>query len=159
MTSIFDSFTLERRIAAPPATVFRAFADPALKARWFGSEGEPGWTTLDYALDFRVGGTEHGRWRLSAPGQPWDGEHENRTVYLDIVPDRRIVSAYTMALNGHIHSSSLATIRLSADGAGTRLDLTEQGVYHDGSDGPAGRRHGTDLLFDALSRSLTKDTP
>ena len=38
------TFTLERTYDAPPAKVFKAFADPAIKRRWF-VEGE-GWEVI-----------------------------------------------------------------------------------------------------------------
>ena len=55
------SFTIERIYDAPPASVFNAWSDPALKAKWF--IGPPGWTQIARELDFRVGGEEllHGR--------------------------------------------------------------------------------------------------
>ncbi|WP_405145698.1 hypothetical protein OG308_19305 [Nocardia salmonicida] len=34
-------FTIEREVPVAPAVVFQAFADPAVKAKWFG--GEEGW--------------------------------------------------------------------------------------------------------------------
>ena len=51
-------------------------------------------------------------------------------------------------------SSSLASIELKPDGAGTRLTLTEYGVYLDGFDGAAGREEGTNWLMDRLGQSL-----
>src|SRR5690242_10242932 len=48
------SFTLERSYPVPPARVFAAWADPALKSRWFtGGDACP-----NHQLDFRVGGRE-----------------------------------------------------------------------------------------------------
>jgi uncharacterized protein YndB with AHSA1/START domain len=59
-------------------------------------------------------------------------ETRNETVYLDIVPDRRIVMAYTMAFDGKNISASLGTVEFEAIGAGTRLIYTEQGAFFDG---------------------------
>ena len=53
-------------------------------------------------------------------------------------------------------SVSLATIELHPAGKGTRMVVTEQGVFLDGLDQPAQRKHGTELLlaqFEAALRS------
>jgi uncharacterized protein YndB with AHSA1/START domain len=85
------TFTIERTYDAPPARVFKAFADPAIKRRWF-AEGE-GWQVEEFKVDFRVGGAETSRFRFRG------GELvRNDTVYQDIVPDRRIIIAYTMTV-------------------------------------------------------------
>ncbi|HEX9201132.1 MAG TPA: SRPBCC domain-containing protein, partial [Acidobacteriaceae bacterium] len=54
---IHSTFVVERSYAATPERVFLAFADPAIKRRWF-AEGESH-TVESYDLDFRDGGTEH----------------------------------------------------------------------------------------------------
>jgi hypothetical protein len=51
-------------------------------------------------------------------------------------------------------SASIATIQLLAEGAGTRLVLTEQGAFLDGQDTPAAREHGTRELLEALAGAL-----
>lgn len=144
---IHATFTIERDYPQPIAKVFAAFSDVQTKRRWF-AEGE-GFSVREYALDFREGGVEH--YAFVAP----DGsEGRNATVYLDIVPRERIVSAYTMDYAGARISSSLLTITFAAHGAGTRLTLTEQGYYLANSDGPAGREAGSRELLDALAVAL-----
>ncbi len=106
------------------------------------------WETRDYSLDFRIGGSETGRFvRTSGPGA---GEHANVTHYLDIVPGKRIAFAYTMALDGRIHSASLATVSFAEAGGGTLLTYTEQGAWFAPSDGVDGRREGWEALLAAL---------
>lgn len=142
------TFTVERTYPAKPARVFNAFADGKAKAKWFA--GPPGWQEHERAFDFRVDGREVAV-----------GRHGNGTVsgfyavYHDIVPDQRIVYAYRMTLDGAPISSSLTSIELRPEGEGTRLTLTEYGVYLDGYDGAAGREHGTNWLMDQLGASLT----
>jgi uncharacterized protein YndB with AHSA1/START domain len=92
-TVVHDTFVTERTYDRPPNRVFAAWQDPATKREWFVESG--GWRIEEYELDFRVGGREHGRFRDSS-GQ----ETRSDMVYLDIVPDRRIVMAYTMAIDG-----------------------------------------------------------
>lgn len=144
-----ETFVVERVYPVPPPRVFAAYADPALKARWWG--GGDGWEPLRSSLDFTVGGHEHD-----------DGRHPEsnvvsayHAVYWDIVPDSRIVSTYEMHLDGTRISVSLATTELLPEGEGTRLIYTENGSYLDGLDGVEGRRSGTEWLFDNLGAFLT----
>ena len=156
MTIDHDSFTLERRIAACPSHVFACWADPARKRRWFVDGDGPEWETERYALDFRVGGTEEGSFVLtSGPGA---GRHENMTHFLDIVPDERIAFAYTMAVDGRIHSASLATVTFADAGGGTLLRFTEQGAFFGPSDGAAGRRAGWEHILDNFATFMTRET-
>jgi uncharacterized protein YndB with AHSA1/START domain len=144
------TFTIERSYDAPPARVFRAFADPAIKRRWF-VEGE-GWQVEEFKADFRVGGAETSRFRFRG------GELiRNDTVYQDIVPDQRIITAYTMTVGENRISASLATTQFEPAGAGTRLVFTEQGAFLDGYDDVGKREGGTSQLLDALAAELQRD--
>lgn len=146
---IHSTFVVERTYGASPARVFKAFADPKIKRRWFN--GPEDWGPDEHALDFRVGGTE------SSSGGPKDGPvHLYKATYHDIVPNERIISTYEMALDGVRISVSLATVALMPEGKGTRLVYTEQGVHLDGYDTPEGREHGTRELLDALGKELER---
>jgi uncharacterized protein YndB with AHSA1/START domain len=149
-TVVHDTIVTERTYDRPPNRVFDAWRDPATKREWF-AEGE-GWLVEEYGLDFRVGGREYGRFR-----QGNGPETRNETVYLDIVPDRRIVMAYTMAIDGAIISASLGTVEFEAIGAGTRLIYTEQGAFFDGADGPSSRKHGWRALLESLAAKLGRN--
>jgi uncharacterized protein YndB with AHSA1/START domain len=144
---LHGDFHIVRDYGAPPAQVFRAFADPDRKRRWF-AEGE-GFQVLEYALDFRPGGTEVARFSTSHGMVV-----QNDTTILDIVKDHRIVIAYTMSTDDRPFSASLATFVFRAEGSGTRLEMTEQGAWFQGGDGPATREWGTRQLLDALGREL-----
>ena len=146
-TVVHDTLVTERTYGRPPDRVFAAWSDPATKREWF-AEGE-GWRVEEYGLDFRVGGREHGRFRFgSGP------ETRNETVYLDIVPARRIVMAYTMAVDGRSISASLGTVEFEAAGAGTRLIYTEQGAFFDGADGSSSRKNGWNERLGRLAAAL-----
>jgi len=75
-------------------------------------------------------------------------------LYHDVVPNERIVYAYTMHLDERKISVSLATLELKPAGTGTRLVMTEQGAFLDGYDDAGSRERGTQFLLDALGRSL-----
>lgn len=145
-SAVHDTFTFDRHYAAAPARVFRAFADPAAKAKWFGA---PGAETEDVSFDFREGGRETATTIIDAGTR-----YGFAATYTDIVPDERIVYTYEMRLNGRRISVSVVTVEVRAAGGGTDLVLTEQGVYLDGLDQPKFRREGTEQLLTALEASL-----
>jgi uncharacterized protein YndB with AHSA1/START domain len=147
-SAVHDTFVLDRHFRAEPARVFAAFADPSAKAGWFGGPAEM--KREDEAFDFREGGRETMVTVLD------DGTRFGYyATYTDIVPGERIVYTYEMTMNGQRISVSVATVevRPGTDG-GTDFVLTEQGVYLDGLDNPAQRRHGTEELLNALDASL-----
>ena len=100
----------------------------------------------------RRDGFERSRFRFGNDGPPmtFDG------VYLDIVPNERIVLAYYMTVAGAPLSSSLSTIELVPMAAGTLLRYTEHTAFLDGKDGSASRREGSIGLLDALARELER---
>jgi uncharacterized protein YndB with AHSA1/START domain len=149
---VHRTLSVERTYPAPPARVFAAFADPGTKRRWF-AEG-PGFEVDEFTLDFRVGGFERSCFRFVG-GAPV----RNDTLFLDIVPDERIVFAYALSAGEVRTSAALTTVELAADGGGTRLLLTEQVAFLDGVDGTASRRSGWGALLDRLGDALRTRPP
>ena len=149
---VHRTFSVERTYPVSPPRVFAAFADPQTKRRWF-VEGE-GWEVDEFTLDFRVGGFERSRFRFAGRAATPSPPMRNDTVYLDIVPDERIVFAYTLTTDGICISAALATVELNAAGGGTRLRLTEQTAFLDGADGHASRQGGWGMLLDRLGDAL-----
>ena len=90
-------------------------------------------------------------------GQTGEPTYRNDTTYLDIVPDRRIVFAYTMAREDTLISASLATVEFHPAGAGTRLVFTEQAAFLDGGDRPQYRQQGWGSMLEALQTELARD--
>jgi uncharacterized protein YndB with AHSA1/START domain len=145
------TIVVERIYDASPARVFAAWADPAVKVRWFA--GPDDWESGDFELDFRVGGRERNS------GGPLGGPvHRYDAMYQDIVPDQRIILTYDLYLDETRISVSLATVELKPVAAGTRLIYTEQGAYLDGHDVPDQREQGMGSLLDALGAEL-RDAP
>jgi uncharacterized protein YndB with AHSA1/START domain len=146
---VHATFVVERTYPAAPARVFAAWADPQIKAGWFGAPDEG--TNGPSEFDFRVGGREF------SSGTAPNGQHYRYYArYQDIVPDQRIVYTYDMYLDAARISVSLATIELTPEGAGTRLTVTEHGAYLDGLDTPAQREAGTNWLMNQLGEELKR---
>jgi uncharacterized protein YndB with AHSA1/START domain len=141
------TIVIERTYDASPARVFAAWADPAVKIRWFAGPNE--WESGGYELDFQVGGRE-----CISGGPPGGPVHIYDAIYRDIVPDQRIVLTYDMYLDETRISVSLATVELKPVAASTRLTYTEQGAYLDGHDVPDLREQGMGTLLDALGAEL-----
>lgn len=82
---------LTRLIDAPPEKVYRAWTDPALLKQWFAPQP---YTTPRAELDVRPGGAN-----LIIMRGPEGNDMPNRGVYLEVVPNRRLVitDAYTKA--------------------------------------------------------------
>jgi uncharacterized protein YndB with AHSA1/START domain len=147
---VHDTFVIERTYPVPPARVFAAWADPAIKSRWFA--GPDDWDSGIYSLDFRVGG--HERTSGGPKGEP---VHYFDAEYRDIVPNERFVTTYVMHKDETLISVSVATLVFEAVDGGTRMTMTEQGTYLDGPESPMSRLEGTKGLLDALGAELARD--
>ena len=146
-TVAHDTFVLQRTYDVPVAQVFRAWADPELKARWFAGSTD----ALDegYELDFRVGGRE-----VNRGGPPGGPIYTYESQFHDIVPEERIVYTYEMSAGDNRLSVSVTTVQFHNRDATTHLVLTEQGVFLDGHDTVAQREEGTRSLLDSLAAIL-----
>jgi uncharacterized protein YndB with AHSA1/START domain len=147
--AVHATFSIERVYQVSAEQVFHALSDKAAKARWFA--GGEGYTVLEREMDVRAGGREKvtGRW-ANGTISAFDA------VYFDAVKNERLVYAYEMHINGRKISVSLATVELKPEGAGTRLVITEQGVFLDGYDDAGAREKGTGSLLDRLAESLRR---
>lgn len=146
--AVHDRFTIERTYPHSPAKVFAAFATEAGKDRWFGAAPDL-WDLVERSFDFRVGGIE----TIEAD---WKSGKNSRmdALYHDIVQDRRIVYSYRMRIDGVPISVSLTSVELTPDGDGTRLTLTEHGIYLDGYDDAGSRHHGVSWQMARLGETL-----
>ncbi len=146
------SFHIERLFNYDPAALFRAWIDPAAKARWFNGPADK-WTEQLREMDVRVGGRD----RLV--GKFADGsESRFEALYFDVVPERRLVYAYDMYWQGKKISVSLASIEFVAQGKdnskGTKLIVTEQHAFLDGHEDGGSRERGTLGLIDNLEVAM-----
>jgi uncharacterized protein YndB with AHSA1/START domain len=149
-----NTFVIERSYPTTPERVFAAFADPAKKRRWF-AEGHSH-EVEEFEMDFRVGGNERARYRFKE-GTPLPGaELIHSGSFLDIVPNRRLVIASTMAIGDQRISSSLATAEFLSTETGTDLIFTHQAAFFEGSDGSKMREDGWRKLFEQLAKELAR---
>lgn len=149
---VHSTFTLERKFPKPPEVVFSAFSDPVRLRRWFA--GSKVHETEEFAADFRVGGEQLLRYRMTA-GPVAGMVIENRAHYHVILPNERIVEASTMSLEGKCISCSQLTVELIPVEVGTELLLTHQGAFFENSGGPEMREQGWRVLMDKLAAELT----
>jgi uncharacterized protein YndB with AHSA1/START domain len=141
---VHNTFTLERIYPVPRSEVFRAWADPQIKVRWF--VGNP----ADYEMDFRPGGIERNRVVHDGKQITWE------SLYREIVIEERIVYTSVLAEDRKVATVSLATVELVPEVDGTRLVLVEAGAYLDGQEQPAWRERGTGDWLDTLGRYLAE---
>ncbi len=144
------TFQLKRRYDASTARVWKAFTDADAKPKWFSGPPER-WELLERRMDVRVGGSEllSGRWEGGVVST-------FEATYHDVIPNERLVYSYVMHLGDKKISVSLATVELKAEGTGTAVSVTEQGVFLDGYDDAGSREQGTAHLLDALGASLAE---
>lgn len=138
-----ETFTIERVYPNCREHVWASWAVLQKKKAWFGSGLRE--------MDFRPGGSEVGAFHDGM------GEHVNEGRYFEIKSHERIVLAYSMALNGRVHTVSLATVLFADHGEGTRLTYTEQMCVIPPSDGVEGREHGWQALLTDLQDYLVED--
>ena len=142
---------LERTYPASPSRVFAAWADQKAKSVWFTGAEPDEFTPSDYVLDFRVGGREY-----TQGGPPGGDVYTYEARYDDIVDDQRIVYTSFMLRNDVRISSSLTSVEFIAEGDGTKLVLTEHGIYFDGEDKPEDRKEGISIQLATLGEWLAR---
>lgn len=142
-----DMLVLERLYQASPKRVFAAWSEPTIRKVW-DVPGE-GWELTELEMDFRIGGREHSR--FGPPGHP---RYWSEGVYLDIVPNQRIVSAGTMHDGDVRTAATLGTIELFSEDGRTRLRLTDQSVFLEGREDASDRKSGYGTVLDNLAAFL-----
>jgi len=149
-TVFHRTFTIERKFPVSPEKVFAAFQDPLKKRRWMGGDAD-GFEIESFEMDFRVNQFE--RWRFRYKGGPLI---KTDACYQDIVPNRRIVSVYTMTFDDQRTSSSQTTVEFLPNEQGTTMVFTEQGAYFDGEESAKGREEGTRGLLGQLETEVLR---
>lgn len=116
MTDAVHELTLSRLIGAPRAAVWRCWTEPELLKQWFTPRP---WTTPVVEVDLRAGGANYLLFR-----GPNGEEFPNRGVYLEVVPQQRLVftDAYVTAWVPSAEPFMTAIISFADEGVGTRYE-------------------------------------
>lgn len=139
---------IERSFSKPASVVFAALSEPDKVRRWMtgGSHSE----LFEFRCEFMEGGKQTLKYKMG-PETPIAGAViTNEARFQHIVPGERIVTASTMKMGDRIFSASQITFELVPKENGTDLVITHQGAFFEGSDGPAKREHGWNVLADNL---------
>ncbi|MCU1686995.1 MAG: Activator of Hsp90 ATPase 1 family protein [Amycolatopsis sp.] len=134
-----STFTLERQYQASVQRVFEAWATPEARKRWMAQGAE-------HSQNFEVGGLE------TVKGD--DGEGHALTYearYAEIATNERILTTSTLHSGDQLSTVSVTSVEFSAAGEGTRVVLTEHGMYLPGQEQPDWREHGTAQQLDTLA--------
>lgn len=126
--------TLARVFDAPPERVYAAWTEPVLLKQWFAPKPV---TTPTAELDVRPGGTSFVVMRL-----PDGTELPNRGVYLEVVPNRKIVvtDAYTEAWQPS--AKPFMTLILTFEPEGTKTRYTARVLHWSAADREAHAKMG-----------------
>ena len=107
-----DKVTIEIPINAPLEKLWKAWTDPALISKWFGSD--PDGKVMNAELDVRTGGTFEVTFKDSDKT-----EHTCSGVYKDVQEFRKLV--FTWAWKSEPGVESLVTVQLTPDISFTRM--------------------------------------
>lgn len=143
-----ETVVVDRSYAAGVERVYRAWTDPALLARWY-VPGDDRWTAKIVAHDFRVGGDN--RMTFGPPDETFVEDSH----YVDIVPNRRICYAMSIARGDVRITVSLVTVEFGPHGAGSAVRVTDQLAILDGGDTAAERERGWGETLDKLARATS----
>jgi len=112
MTTATDprDLMLSRDIAATPAQLYRCWTEPALICQWFCP---PPWTVSHAELDVRPGGRS-----LVMMRGPDGQEVPNPGVYLEVVPNRRLVGTDAFVRAWEPSAKPFMTLVLTFDDLG-----------------------------------------
>jgi uncharacterized protein YndB with AHSA1/START domain len=142
---------LEHSYSAPVERVFSQFADPVARAGWSAPSEE----VLVYdESDFRVGGKD-----VFRCGPNGNSKFRGETRYLQIVPNKRVVSSETLDTDDHLLAIALTTLEFEPTKDGTKLTVTVQIVSFVGPDLIRGYESGNKSALKNLSQHLGEIPP
>jgi uncharacterized protein YndB with AHSA1/START domain len=134
--------TVERRIAAPPETVFDAWLDPDSIGQWLFRT--PDGEMVRVEVDARVGG----RFRID---ERRDGEvAEHYGEYVELERPCRLAFDFWTSFSDE---RTRVTIEIAADNGGALLTLTHGGVWTDYEDRT---RQGWTMILEGLERWVAR---
>lgn len=117
------SFSITRHYNASPEKVWHAWTDPEAMKRWWRPDAT--FSTPVTAADVRVGG----RFRVLMIS-PEGTEHDVSGVYLEVIPNRKLV--FTWVWKETPERETLVTLTLRPSGNGTELELKHEHFFDTG---------------------------
>lgn len=145
---VHATLVFEREIPASVTDVFTAFADASVRAVW---SAPPNDIIIYDHQEFAEGRID--RFRCGPTADP---NIHGTTRYLEIVPNRRIVSLENLAMKEMKLAASLITTEFRNRDSGTRLSCTVQIASLVGPDMIRGYEDGNNGALDGLVRYLSE---
>lgn len=144
-------YVIERRFPAPPAELYRAFADPQMFARWVWGINTKG---VLAEIDLRINGTLQVSIEANGARKP-----AMRGIYLVIETGRRLI--HTVHWDGDVGYNApgrnpldeVQVIDFLPDAAGSLLRYLHMGIPDDGKSA-AGHEQSVRATFDGLDKLL-----
>jgi len=130
--------------------VFAAWRDRNALGRWY-VPGDATWSSEIVDHDFRVGG----RKRIAFGPRGGERYYED-CRYEDIVDDRRICFAMTIAREKTRITTSMVTVQIAPRRSATDVTVTDQLAVLDGGDTGADRERGWGETLDKLAAELVR---
>jgi uncharacterized protein YndB with AHSA1/START domain len=113
--------TIERRFAAPPATVFRAWTDPAQVRRWMGPRGFT-------ATHFEPATSPGQNWRACLVRDDTGEENWQSGVLLEATEPSRLAMTFAWdRADGSRSPETTITVEFHAEGQGTLMRFRQEG--------------------------------
>lgn len=130
------TLTLSRTFDAPPSLVFKAWTDPELIRQWFVPKP---WSIAKVENDVRAGGSN-----LIVMRDPDGNEYPNRGVYLEVVPNERLVftDAYVSAWEPSGKPFMTGIITFKAEDGGRKTRYTARVAHWNAEDREAHEKMG-----------------
>ncbi len=125
---------LTRLIDVPRDKLFRCWTEPALIVQWFTP---PPWKTIHAALDVRPGGASC----ITMQG-PDGTEVTNRGLYLEVVPDQRLVFTDAFTSAWELSSKPFFTVVLTFEDEGAQTRYTARALHWTAEDCAAHEKMG-----------------
>ncbi len=147
--TVHATLVFERDVPATVEDVFVAFADAKARTQW-GPASAKDAIVYDQE-EFREEGLD--RFRCGPKESP---TIHGRTRYLEIIPNRRIVSSETISIGGQRLCASLTTVELRLTGNTTKLKSTTQLASFVGHDMIRGHENGYNGALDNLVRFVAE---
>jgi uncharacterized protein YndB with AHSA1/START domain len=115
-----NTIKLHRVLKAKPERVYRAFLDPAAKAKWLPPYG---FTCTVHHLEPKVGGT----YKMSFTNFTSGKSHSFGGKYLELKPNEKIRYDDTFD-DPNLPGTMITTVLLKAVSCGTDVTITQEGV-------------------------------